>query len=174
MSEPAVAATGARGYSWPPFEPGNEAALRHGAYSPRRVDPLAAELAAGALDDPDLAHLTAPGYRPAVWAWARAEAQVQLLAEHVERIGLDFGDHAVSAAHTALDRAERRAERSRRALGLDPLARARLGRDHAAARVDVVEVLTRMAEQRDAAAVPSPPTTAPPAETRPTTPEGQR
>jgi hypothetical protein len=31
----------ARGYSWPPFEPGNEAALRHGATSERHIRPLA-------------------------------------------------------------------------------------------------------------------------------------
>jgi hypothetical protein len=37
----------------PPFEPGNQLATTyHGAYSPRRVDPLAAELVAVVLDDP--------------------------------------------------------------------------------------------------------------------------
>lgn len=149
-------AEAARGYTWAPFEPGNEIATRHGAYSPRRVDPLAAELVDQALADVDLGYLTAPGYRPAVWAWARAEAQVQLLAEHVERLGLDFAEAAVSAAYAALDRAERRAERGRARLGLDPLSRARLGRDVTATRVDLVSMLTSLSEQRDRDARPSP------------------
>ena len=34
----------ARGYSWTTFQPGNVAPLWHGAWSPRRVEPLAAEL----------------------------------------------------------------------------------------------------------------------------------
>jgi len=41
-----VAKPGARNYSWPPFEAGNAAAVQHGAYSPRRVDPLAADILA--------------------------------------------------------------------------------------------------------------------------------
>ncbi|HEY5057495.1 MAG TPA: hypothetical protein VII51_00630 [Gaiellaceae bacterium] len=32
----------ARRYSWPPFEPGNEAALTHGATSERHIRPLTA------------------------------------------------------------------------------------------------------------------------------------
>ena len=32
----------ARGYSWPPFEVGNEAAVRHGATSERHIRPIAA------------------------------------------------------------------------------------------------------------------------------------
>jgi hypothetical protein len=45
----------------PPFAPGNEvAATYHGAYSPRRVDPLAAELVAVVLDDPQASHAFTP------------------------------------------------------------------------------------------------------------------
>src|SRR5438874_771269 len=40
----------ARGYSWPQFPPGHTLTLRHGAKSPRRVDPLAAELVARVLE----------------------------------------------------------------------------------------------------------------------------
>lgn len=36
----------ARGYSWPPFEPGNGAAVRHGCYSPLTLAPRAEEIAA--------------------------------------------------------------------------------------------------------------------------------
>jgi hypothetical protein len=34
----------ARGYSWPPFEPGHTLSMRHGAYSPRVVAQVADEL----------------------------------------------------------------------------------------------------------------------------------
>ncbi len=44
-SEPRGDGTGhggpARGYSWPPFEPGNTASLKHGLSSERRIAPLA-------------------------------------------------------------------------------------------------------------------------------------
>jgi hypothetical protein len=33
-----------RGYSWPPFEPGNVAAVRHGTFSSRRVAQVAQTL----------------------------------------------------------------------------------------------------------------------------------
>jgi hypothetical protein len=78
-----TAGTPARGYSWPPFEPGNEVALRHGAYSPRRVDPLAKEIVDHLLTDPELAYLHAPRHRWTVLALGRAEAQVQLLVEYL-------------------------------------------------------------------------------------------
>ncbi|WP_214365625.1 hypothetical protein [Pseudonocardia sp. H11422] len=158
----------ARGYSWPPFEPGNEVGLRHGAYSPRRVDPLARELVDQALGDPDLGYLAAPSYRPALWAWARAEAQVQLLAEYLERFGADpdFGDRAVSAAYNAHHRAEARADSARRRLGLDPLSRARLGRDVTAAQVDLVSLLTDARERQEAEAAAPGPTPHPPTDRR--------
>jgi hypothetical protein len=35
----------ARNYSWPPFEPGNTAAVRHGCYSPLTLAPRAEEIA---------------------------------------------------------------------------------------------------------------------------------
>jgi hypothetical protein len=73
----------ARGYSWEPFRPGNEVGLRHGAWSPRRVDPLAAEMVEQLLADDDVAYLQAAKWGPAVWAWARCEARIQLVAEYL-------------------------------------------------------------------------------------------
>ncbi|MFR9803144.1 hypothetical protein ACL02T_12675 [Pseudonocardia sp. RS010] len=138
----------------PPFEDGNEVALRHGAYSPRKVNPLAAELVEHVLHDPDLGYLAAPSYRPAVWAWAAAEAQCQLLDEHLAQFGPDpdFGDRRVSAAYTAHHKAATRADNARRRLGLDPLSRARLGRDVTAGRAnaDLVQLLTAERERREA------------------------
>ena len=135
----------------PPFLPGNVVAATHHAYSPRRVDPLATEIKAAVLADPATAYLEAPRYAAAVWGWARAEAQVQLLTEYLEKAGEVTGDgvgdleaERVKSAYLLLHRAEARALSGRRALGLDPLSAARLGRDVAATGVDVARL---MAEQ---------------------------
>jgi hypothetical protein len=127
----------------PPFEPGNEVAVRHGAYSPRRVDPLARELVDQALADEALAYLRAPRWRAGVWAWARAEARVQLLTEWLadHREGVDeLG--TVAPVLGALLRWEVRASNARTWLGLDPLSAARLGRDVTATSVDMARLLS--------------------------------
>lgn len=140
----------------PPFDgpPGNELALQHGAYSPRKVDPLAVEIRAAVLADPATDNLQAPRYAPAVWAWARAEAQVQLLTEYLAKAGEatedgigDLDEDRVRSAYLLLHRAEARALSGRRALGLDPLAAARLGRDRAAAQVDTARLMAELHRQ---------------------------
>lgn len=135
----------------PPFQPGHTLSTRHGGYSPRRVDPLANEIRSAVLADPSTDYLQAPRYAAAVWGWARAEAQVQLLTEYLERAGEVSGDGVgdleqdrVRSAYLLLHRAEARALSGRRALGLDPLAAARLGRDRAATEVDVARVMAEM------------------------------
>ncbi|MGH3679892.1 MAG: hypothetical protein ACRDT2_06500 [Natronosporangium sp.] len=135
----------ARGYSWEPFTDGNTVAQRHGAYSPRRVEPRAAELVDQVLADPGTAYLQASRWRAAVWAWARAETRVELLteylADHVGGAGLDAeGD--ISPALRALGKWESIALHHRSRLGLDPLSAARLGRDTAAGAVDMARLLS--------------------------------
>lgn len=133
-----MSAAPARGYSWATAEPGNTIALKHGAWSPRKVEPLAAELVeqvalnASWLRDYD---------RPAVWAWARTEARVQLLSEWLADRGGDLDDEgAVRPAAALLDRLEARAESLRARLGFDPLSRARLGRDTVASELDLARL----------------------------------
>lgn len=152
----------ARGYSWPPFTPGHELSTVHGAYSPRKVDPLARELVDLVLADPGCVHAQAGHYRPALWAWARAEAQVQLLTEYLTKRGEatgdgigDLDDERVRSAYLLLHRAEARATTQRTRLGLDPLSAARLGRDRAAASVDMARVMAEL-ERRDRARGASP------------------
>jgi hypothetical protein len=77
-----------RGYSWPPFEAGHEVSLRHGANSPRRVGPLAAQFAEELLsseDTPD--YLRAPRYRAAIMAYCRAAAACSLLLSYLDEQG---------------------------------------------------------------------------------------
>lgn len=131
------------------FQPANQAHLSHGAYSPRRYQPLAAEvvegvLAAAVVEGSATAYLAEPAFRPALWAWGEAEAKCQLLREYLEDradggLGLDADGEAIGAAKLLL-RYEATAERARDRLGLSPLARARLGRDVASAQVDRAEL----------------------------------
>lgn len=141
----------------PPFTPGHELSTRHGAYAPRKVDPLARELVDRLLDDPEVTYLKSPAFRPAVWAWARAEAQVQLLTEYLEERGKggvgDLANERVLSAYLLLHRAESRADRSRARLGLDPLSRSRLGKDIAQGRAaDMAAELSRMRAEAEKSA----------------------
>jgi hypothetical protein len=141
----------ARKYSWEPFQPGHTLSTRHGAFSPRKVDPLASEMVDLILGDPALAYLQAPHWRPAIWAWAKSEAQCQLLEEYLARraeeagdgVG-DLGDERVRSAYLLHHRASARAMSGRRQLGLDPLSAARLGRDKAAAGVDMAQLMAKL------------------------------
>jgi hypothetical protein len=134
----------------PPFAPGNAAALRHGAYSPRRVDPLAAELVERLAGDVDYLR-SEPAFAAAVWGWARAEARVQLVSEYVDEHGLLDPKGKPRAAADLLVRLERLASEARSRLGLDPLSRARLGRDVSAGAFDLARLWMEQDEAAGAA-----------------------
>jgi hypothetical protein len=81
--QPAAGKRPARGYSWPPFEPGHELSLRHGTYSPRvvgaRAELVRAELldlVPGLADDPESASPLA--------LYCRAVAREELAHEAIE------------------------------------------------------------------------------------------
>ncbi|MFI7130192.1 hypothetical protein ACIBQ1_31180 [Nonomuraea sp. NPDC050153] len=104
---------------------------------------MAVELVEGVLADDALSFLRQHAYRSALWAWGRAEARVQLLTEHL-------ADHEASGCRSCpecarwdeqLRKWEGAAATHRGRLGLDPLSRARLGRDVAAASVDVARLM---------------------------------
>jgi hypothetical protein len=129
-----------------PYQPGNLEALKHGAYSPRKIDPLARELVASVLSQ--VAYLSDPSYAPALWAWGRAEARVQLLTEFLDEQGV-LGDEG--NPRPLLDKLrdwERSAESLRSRLGLDPTSRARLERDLSASARDLRELADEIAEGR--------------------------
>ena len=121
----------ARGYSWPPFEPGNKAAVRHGAYSIEVYGPVARELVAGVLEDrPQLGR-----YRTAVAAWADVEARCLVVREHLAEHGMFDDKGAPRPAVELLVKLERQADKARQRLGLDPKADADLARATADAHV---------------------------------------
>jgi len=143
------------------FEAGHELSTRHGAWSPRRVEPLTAEIAQAALDG--VAWLSEPTFGPAVWAWARAEARCQLLAEYLADQGPLEDDGRPRPALEAAARQERIAAEARGRLGLDPTSRARLERELADAGLGLAKLedalahgadLRRAAERREPPADP--------------------
>ncbi len=130
----------------PPFEEGNTAALTHGAWSPAVVEPKALEILEAVR--PTVTWWTAAD-EPAVQSWARTEARVQLIhAWLVERGSeLDADGEPLGAANM-LTRLEKQAESLRNRLGLDPLSRARLGRDVAATQVDLAALMAEEVQRQ--------------------------
>jgi hypothetical protein len=113
-----------RGYSWPPFEAGNTAALKHGARSPRILAPIADQFAAGLGQ---VAPWTSPAsFRGTVGSWAWAEAQAQVLRAWLDEHGLVDDDGQPRPAARMLEGVEGRLAGLRGQLGLTPLALGRL------------------------------------------------
>lgn len=133
MSEPA------RAYSWPPFEPGNTVARRHGAFA-ADVEDAAVEMVDGLLDVPSAEYLRDPIYLPSLWSWAVAEVRARRLAAYVVEQGELDEEGTPRPALEALRTWETRASNERDRLGLSPLSRARLGRDVAAQNVDLARL----------------------------------
>jgi hypothetical protein len=141
----------ARGYSWPPFEKGHTLSLRHGAWSTRHVQPVATEILQSVLDDPQCEYLKAPRFAAELEAWAVAEARCRLLESYIAKLAEgddtgvgDLADEATRAAWSLLHRCETRAQSGRDRLGLSPLSSARIGRDKAAAGIDVAMIMAQL------------------------------
>src|SRR5205085_725811 len=110
--------TEARGYSWPPFEPGHTITVKHGAKAERFVQPVADELAVWLAA---VAPWTAqPAFRASVAAWSYSEAQATLLRSYVDAHGVLDDAGVPLPAVALLDRVETRAGRLRSELGLTP------------------------------------------------------
>ena len=115
----------ARGYSWPPFERGNEAAVRHGVWRAERAEVVAADVA-------ELAEETAvtfPWTRPYIderLAYARAIVDERDVRAYLDEVGVLDEDHQERPAVRTLERFSRIAASRRRDLGLSPMAHARI------------------------------------------------
>lgn len=149
----------------PPFPPGHELSLVHGANSPRRFGPLAAELELQARTDPGWPeHLNATMYRGSIAALFRAEARIELLVGYlnqfdamgamtetieVEENETQIGDgksrrvsitKRISSALERLHREESLAMNLRSKLGLDPLSFSKIQADVAKAQLDLTKI----------------------------------
>lgn len=127
----------------PPWEPGNTAALTHGADSKRTVAPLADEIAAELLAVAPWCAV--PAFMPEVRAWAWEEARVRLLQAWVNEYGLL--DDRSEGALGQLERAQGRAARLRQNLGLNPVAWSKVLAHAATAKAAGVEGAAEVVEQ---------------------------
>lgn len=145
----------ARGYSWPPFEPGNKAALRHGAYSPSVIEAKAAEFRERLFDvcpwiDPDRDVV-------AVARFLRAEARALMLHQLILDISAERGAEKVPVrTWEQAAAADRLAAQLGNVLGLDPTGRARLQQTVASTEATLADlkdqgraIVARRNQQRD-------------------------
>ena len=142
------------GPAWqrPPFPPGNVLSLKHGANSARVTDPLAADLAQSVAG---VDYLNAePAFAAAVSAWARAEARVLVVSEYLDANGVLDAKGKPRPAADLLVKLERLASEARARLGLDPMSRARLGKDLSGAQVDLARLWQAESEAAEKAGEP--------------------
>jgi len=127
------------------FSNGNLAHLSHGAYSDRRVNPIARELAEGlVVDRPDL------GDHPAaVWSWARIESKCVLLEEWLDEHDFIDGEGKPTAPAQLVTRYEKLAMALRARLGLDPLSQAQLQSSRAQATLSTYDIEELRARGRE-------------------------
>lgn len=163
----------ARGYSWEPFRPGHMLSVKSGIYSERFLTPRAEEILLRERAKPTWpAYLEEPVYERAVRAWSRSEAMLELYTEYVEQqtaeaMSTEFGeaeeditgDGTKGGGGNSTRRSRTRktgpslemwrkldasASMHRTKLGLDPLSRARLGRDVAASQADMAQIMAQL------------------------------
>lgn len=139
----------------PPFAEGNELAVKHGATSPRKVDPVAQALAVELLADSAVEYLRAPRYASAVQAWALAEAKCALISAWVDGMPIALAAESKQGQTSPLEllrKWEATAQTHRARLGLDPVSAARLGKDLAQTKqADVATEMTKLREQHERA-----------------------
>ena len=109
----------ARGYKWRDAWPGNDLALRHGAHSERKVQPIADELAASLCAVRRTSTSPSTGTRSRRGVGPRAE-RVVLLTAWCDEHGLVDEDGKATGAANLLEKVERAAARCRERLGMDP------------------------------------------------------
>jgi hypothetical protein len=135
----------ARGYSWPPFEKGHTLSLRHGANSPRVVEPLAAECHAyieQVIEAEGIDYLKLPSFSIALdnlaWSWAQALKLREWVLEHPEDM----------KARDQLDRAESRFDKRLGLCGLYPMDKARLQQVLTSATRDQIDIAAEIERGR--------------------------
>lgn len=135
----------ARGYSWEPFKANHTKSIKHGARSERMITPLAEAIGNNLLAQHE--RLRNPLYREAVLEYARVLAQVELLQAYVDEHGVLDKDGKTTGAADYLLRVRKHASNLADRLGLTPLANARLGKDTAAASIDVAKLMAEIKDQ---------------------------
>ncbi|PKW25408.1 hypothetical protein [Phycicoccus duodecadis] len=136
----------------PPFAPGNTMSLRHGVYSPRRIGERAQTVVDQLLEQAGVGYLAAPEYRASVWRYAQRQARADLmhdrLLEHSESCEEVAGCETCESLERRWREFDTAAAKASERLGLDPLSRARLGKDVAQGRqADAAAIMAELHRQ---------------------------
>jgi hypothetical protein len=129
-----------------PFQPGNQLAVTHGAYSSKRTDPIARRLIEEVASDPATAYLAAPSYHATLWNWAVAQARVELMDEHIATLTMEQATRSDRGQVSPYEQQRKfmsTALNIAKDLGLTPKSRAAMGKDIAATQMDVASLLTQ-------------------------------
>lgn len=145
----------ARGYSWPPFEPGNQASLRHGAYSTLATG----ERAQGVADEIRTSlPFYSPADEPAVRLLAVSLVRVEFATRALDEVDEQLGGKALAPymidSHERLDRLRKdlrswiaTSVRLMAELGMTASSRVRLGVDVVLAQRAADDALDRLREE---------------------------
>jgi len=139
----------------PPFEPGNDLAVTHGAYVDAVVVPQAVEMAEELLTPagtPD--YLREPMFGPAVRRWAVAEIRAARAGEWVDQMGMEEAmtppKPGTAPPIETVRKMEAHAGNQADKLGLTPVSHAKLIGNVAGAQVDIARLIMAETEGMDA------------------------
>lgn len=138
----------------PPFQPGNELAVKHGAYSAKRIDPVAAGFRDEILASPAMQYLTEPQYAAIFWQYCRTAARIQAIEDALDGMTIEQAAYSGKGQTSWLELLRKwtttlttLASRC----GLDPLSYARLGKDIMQAKqADAATLLTQARARAEA------------------------
>jgi hypothetical protein len=140
----------ARGYTWPPFEPGNLAAKTHGMASARIVGPGASEALENilqAVEAEGIEFPLRPTFAIALEALAETVGQVRVGRQHLATAHVDGSCERETCALT-LDRFEARLDKRLDALGMTPASRARIEQALSSSTRNQVDAVAALDEAR--------------------------
>lgn len=142
----------ARGYSWPPFEAGNTAAVTHGISSPRMVDPIVRRIKRELRSIPELDYLSTPRFAEPLERYARVAAQSELIESWMADKPMELLTDSVGGKTSPLELSRlltSRAIKLAAKCGLSPLIADDVQHDIDAARVTLARRVERAHLQAD-------------------------
>ena len=135
----------------PPFEPGNDMAVTHGAYSPARVAPEAERVLDELIPEGAPDYLRNPMFGPAVRLAATRVAQAERVARHVESLPMaeqmEPPKPGTSAPIEMSRKMDVAALGALATVGLTPVSAAKMTKALTGAQVDVAQLMAGIVEE---------------------------
>jgi len=131
----------------PPFQPGNELAVTHGAYSAKRIDPVANQFRDEILSAPAMQYLLEPQYAAVFWQYCRTAARIQAIEDALDGMSIEEAAYSGRGQTSWLELLRKWTSTLTTLAarcGLDPLSYAKLGKDvNQARQADAATLLTQ-------------------------------